>query len=344
MVESNIGGKPLPTDPHFVDEQEPRYMNEEDYGRMPDRFRDYATLHPDILPDYRPFAQRLIGMVDRTRDDEIIALTGPQGIGKTRLIAPAILGAAKQKGYKPLGSLTVMDIGDYPVIFLNAHEWLVDKGETLGKNALVYYTHGAKLEQVKRHIAGTFNSAQGERKIFMLDEFGELSEVIPELATFISDRARLNNVRLVGLAPKRDTKGANPDVASDIIRENDSRLKLLSETSRLAVMHAPIPEQLAPIAAIATLLETYGIDEEVLGRFERNTHLRRLGVIEVLVDHFFSQRKTEEPGGTSILSHDDLQSLARSIRIDVDHPQPFDYRRVGLTKEAYIKMMKDLLE
>ncbi len=49
-----------------------RFMDPELAKAMPESFEDYIALHPELLPDYAPFASDVIDVVSRHPDRQVI--------------------------------------------------------------------------------------------------------------------------------------------------------------------------------------------------------------------------------------------------------------------------------
>lgn len=79
-------------------------MDPEVLAAIPLDFSTYVRQHPEVLPDYRPFAGDMIGLL-RSHPDRLPVLIGPHGIGKSRLLTPAILEAGERAGLSALGSV-----------------------------------------------------------------------------------------------------------------------------------------------------------------------------------------------------------------------------------------------
>ncbi|MBI4098163.1 MAG: hypothetical protein HY426_03930 [Candidatus Levybacteria bacterium] len=329
----------LPEEPEVVPVMDPVL-----FRGMPDNFGGYSKSHPEILPDYLPFAGDVLDLVDSTRPDQIIALTGPQGIGKTRLLVPAILRRAQERGYKPLGSIQLMsdDLGGSRIM-IDAHEWQTDKGNhsippsehmfAVGEDFDDIMSPGSKqleIEQwdtIRAIIHRKFTSSD-EPKLFIIDEFSGS----PLLFSFISELARTNNVRLVAIGPIITKNRVPSDEEREDIR--DKRYQHLHEATNRSLVPLTIPDQLVPIDAIPELLKVFGIDEEVTAAFSKNPHLRRLAMLEEIVKYVFAARKREAPEDDTLIPWESLDIYGK----------PDYWSGLGLTEEEFNTAQNDLFK
>ena len=312
------------------------------FANMPNNFGEYSKAHPEILPDYLPFAGEVLDLVDSTRPDQIIALTGPQGIGKSRLIVPAILKRAQERGYKPLGS--VQNVADLigSTIMIDAHTWLTDKGhQSIAPSNHAFFVgddlnDGSNIfipqwDEIRNIIHRKFTSFEGP-KLFVIDEFAQA----PLFLSFISDLARKNNVRLVAIGPLITHSTAPKEEEREDIR--NQRYQDLHETVDMPLIPLTIPEQLVPVDAITTLLETFGIDEEVAAAFSKNPHLRRLAMVEAIVKYVFSTRKRQEPDDNTIVPWESIRVYGRMFY------NASNMDNLGLTEEEFNVAKNDLFK
>lgn len=336
--EPPAGGSPQPEEPPEV----VQLMDPELFANMPDNFGEYAKAHPEILPDYLPFAGDVLDLVDSTRPDQVIALTGPQGIGKTRLLVPAILRRAQERGYKPLGSIQQIDDFVGRSVLIDAHEWLTDKGDQShppSEHMLfvdqdlddVSETAAQEWDKIRAIIHRKFTSSHGP-KLFIIDEFSESFL----LFSFISELARKNNVRLVAVGPLISHGRAPSDEERENVR--DQRYQHLHEATNMSLTSLTIPEQLVSMDAISELLKVFGIDEEVSDAFSKNPHLRRLAMVEAIVKYVFAARKYKEPGDDTIIPGEYLRVYGGMFY------NAFEMDNLGLTEEEFKTAKNDLFK
>lgn len=283
---------------------------EQSFRHYPQSFGEYVQLHPEILPDYHPFASEVIEVL-RNHPDEIPILTATYGIGKSSLLVPALLEEGDKKGFQPLGSISTDVSVDAPSLGLVIFDWykLNHTGKRrvrhLGSQATSYALdtmpvasrpgQRARPETVARVTKRSKESGEpairailhqrftegrdGRPGLFVLDDFViTASKKYTWFTTFIGKLARENDVRLSVTQPVTDDYNAEDD-ARNIEQQFGKRPKLIE-----------IPEQTVPIAALSELLINYGLDGSDIDAFKQNPLLRRLGVVESLVDIVLAYR------------------------------------------------------
>lgn len=271
-------------------------ISAEVFADMPSDWPTYIESQPDVLPDYRPFAHEVIDLVDRTPRGEIPTLLGPNNIGKTRLLIPAIAEMALQQGYDYRGSIGGGAMGILGTkVMLNAHEWLVEKGRGLGLdkdrwgNPQVLFP-GHHSEHSQRYYEFMERAVRrairpGDRTgLYIIDEVALFTWKYPELLHYMSQVTQENNIKIVALAPMIDRRQADTSEQEEIASREVSTLKGLAEITDATVLPVQITEQCIAMEAVQKIFQVYKMQPKLAEPFERNSSLRRLGTVEEVVE------------------------------------------------------------
>ncbi len=277
----------------------------------PNSFAEYVEAHPEILPDYHAFAHEIIDIL-HSRPDELPSLTANSGIGKSRLLVPALLDEGDRLAYQPLGSVNVDMQYGLSVMF----DWHKYKGSSsdIGSNvggeinhyllsSLLSMKPGSIVDSRRAQMVQERTNTIGEEAfrnvlhqrftegrdgrpgLFVIDDLMLAADEYPWFGSFIGKLARENDVRLIITQPAN----YGDEKTDEYIEKLRKFGQQLGQTPR----HIDITEQLVSIEAIDTLLETYGIDKSEDKAFKAVNRLRRLRVIEAIVDEVFANRDDE---------------------------------------------------
>lgn len=315
--------------PSSVDRKtEVRTMDPVLFAAMPNNFDEYVRAHPEILPDYTIFANDVISLANRARPDQVITLTGPYGIGKTRVLTPAILKAAEQRGYSSIGSFHGLRMELNP-------EW-IDKWSARSdfEESPQVNSYQALEERLKKDLYAHFSASSDKPKLLILDELAAFDEK-PHLLHWIYQLAQEYKVKLIYLTPE----GISTPKQIDAF---DNHLNDIANITGASLLRVQIPEQTVPVAAIPTLLKTFGIEDPALDEaFSRNPNLRRLQFVELIVKQLFAKRKSELPDYKKYLTREDLYYLSsggKSLLVNIG-----EHSNVGMTTEAFETAVRDIV-
>lgn len=290
---------------HFenpVEEEEEftyREMDPDKFANRPENFTEYVQEHPELLPDYRPFAEQVIDRI-RNHPEELLTLIGSPGIGKSFLLTPALLEAGDRQGFQPLGSLSRNPQDDESTILdmyasKDIVDALADSRKFMMRPASSRRISGPdKLRQVlhQRFTEGR----DGRPGLMVLDDFVGSHEDFPWLVEFIGELAKEHNVRLV--TTQVDHPGGR-EMKTD-------RLNELGQQVNQSIDLIEIPEQPVPLEAIADLLEAYGVEENAIEGFKSNPKLRRLAVVEIITKRLLTHRLRVAPDDNTIVDREYL--------------------------------------
>lgn len=308
----------------------------------PLRLRDYAKTHPEILPDYRPFAHDVIDLADRLAPHEYIALTGPHGIGKSGLLAPSLIAAAKARGYESSVVIGGVHTEHGYELHLDPHCWYGDKyrpsrlikREELQEVAFRGWDR-PELDRFKQAIAQRF-AERGGNGICFFDEFYGFSTFYPELTRTISEMAHDRGVKLITTTPLIDTTGAHESSLERIAWETDLVMRRQAEVLDGSMVKVNITEQRIPLDEIPELLRIYDVAPRGIEVFARNPALRRLQVFDRVIMQVLGVLRHDHPEIRTVTVQELGQMLSPKVDLDLA------ITMAGLTPEGYAKMILDM--
>lgn len=312
------------------------------HGTLPVRLVEYAQQHPEILPDYRPFAHDIIDLVERLEQHEIVALIGPHGIGKSSLLAPALFETGKARGYTKTLSIGGIDTPHGYELHLDPHLWYKDKQQ--GPRGLspeeiqsVAFSGQERsgISRFKDAIARRFRENPGSGVCFF-DELYGIAECYPELTRSVAEMAAENDVTIVTTTPLVDPYGAGEATRERIEWETGYILQHQAERLNGTMVRVEIVEQRIPLSAIPDFLETYDVDPAGIRVFERNPALRRLQVFDRLVVQILGILRHDNPSLGTVT----MQELGNLLNPNIELDQAIQI--AGLTPEGYAKMILDM--
>lgn len=277
-------------------------MDPELHANMPATFAEYTTRNPDILPNYRPFAHDMVNLLGR-RPDKTLLLRGDHGIGKSTVVASAILKTAAEQGYQPVGSLA---FGlDYDVeVYFDSHQTFVTANQGSAWFSPERITHLGRSWQrqaLTEEIRARFTSAS-RRGIMLLDEIGPIGgDRAPWLAQFIFDEARHYGTTLVVTHPNL-IAGRNQDLANRTLGE-------LALVAGVEFQEVQIPEQPIDLQQTPHVATTFGIEPDFAELFAAHPRLSRLRLATFIID-MLGRRKSEHfKNDETIWSTDETKGL-----------------------------------
>jgi hypothetical protein len=261
-------------------------MEPEDHAAYPESFYDYALEHPEILPNYKGFAYDALDLIDR-RPDELIVLEGRHGIGKTMRLIPDVLQLARTRGYKALGSISVVGGFEGQDVHVDGHEYMIRNillSDIHSKTSRGYHlpevdSHRQKLHELLR---ARFQVCEGPG-LFIFDEAASTADSWPEVIKVINKDAQDNGVSLAVTQPRSFWKADSAVIA----REQNRKLEVVTGKR---VTTVSIPEAQVSLNAIPALLHALGIEASLVDKFAQNPNLRRLRVAEKIASDIILRR------------------------------------------------------
>jgi hypothetical protein len=291
----------------FIDEdfQEFPMMDPELFANMPANFAEYAARNPAILPDYRPFAYGMIDLMER-RPGEHVVLHGPCGIGKTTLLAAALLETGIKRGYHTASSLTFHD-GEFGLgAFFDSYDLFVNGVSGMPNFDMSSYSpfhsNSRRQEQVSERIRSRFVRAAGG--LAVVDEIPGLTYTVPEFVKFLFNEARYHNVNMIFTVPSR------PKDLEDLTWEEVR--PVFTHATGAKLIDVTIPEQPVNLGQLPHIAETFGIEESFTRIFNEHPRLARLRVMSFIVDAL-AGRKSRAPDDDFIATTYDAKHLLQGI-------------------------------
>lgn len=257
----------------FEDKTEVRVMDPEAFANMPRDFAEYVERNRAILPNYGPFARETIARLAELEPRQRLLLHGPHGIGKSTVLASALLEAGVEQGYEPLGSICISEDAAKPLVFVDSHESLAKGGQgtTLGPGGGVLLHTAERQIRTLQTIRERVAQSSG-RAVLIADEIIHNSAAgIPALAQYIFEEAEARGVTVIFTEPDLLY------VPAHIQRESLKRQ--FSEENNVELVEVTIPEQPVNLTQIPHMAEAFGVDPGLAELFDRNPQMARLRVV-----------------------------------------------------------------
>lgn len=276
-------------------------------GQYPASFSEYAIQHPEILPDYHEFANDTVHFTE-DNPDTIPVLIAPNGIGKSRLLVPALLEEGEKIGLQSLGSINLdMHIGMLTFDWHQHEESSEGIYRKLSREgglfSLVVQSEEGGREGLRKILHQRFTEGRDIHRpgLFIIDDLIQTADEAPWFVDFIGKMAKDYNVRLIATQPLheyiiqgaawvKETGRYDHDWQNHTVSEYYEGVNKFGRLVGQKAKIITIPEQHVSVNSINTLLNTYGLAQSNEEAFKNNALLRRLRVVEGLVNTLFAQR------------------------------------------------------
>jgi hypothetical protein len=262
-------------------------MEAEDFEAIPEGFSAYVAKRPEILPSYSAFAPDAFDVIER-RSSDLILLQGDHGIGKTTRLIPELLRAAEQRGYRNLGSLSILKGFSFGgSISYNAH--LDGHRSTLESSPYELLETEEGSQTIIGQLRARFQSTEGQKGFFVLDEGVDTARDNTLIANTIFREAARAGVQIAVVDPIKEYA---PRAAA--------KYRAIGHIADKPLQAVAIPEQLVAKDEIKLLVRAIGVEALLAERINSHPVLRRLRVVARLGDQLLKASSQHRDDDDSI--------------------------------------------